>query len=684
MAHLSPEAQAAAGAGAIIGRSFSPGVLAGIMDLPPAALDEPLQELVDNVVLEPPGERGLYDFRHQLLRDVLYRTIPAAERRRFHARAGEFGAQLEGASEIHASVHYERAGLRREAFEAAVVGAREASRMSAHRESFELYARAVANMPDDLADADRGALFDAYALEATTIEGYAIAEPLWDRARDAYTAAGMRIKAAETRIAVLYIWRREARSFAQAPGARRGARRRNRTAAGGGSARDGAPSAAGGVARIHLESLDLDAARATIRDMRRSTEISGNDRGDVMENDLLEAEVDILEGDLGAGFDTISESAYGARDAGYENVALTSFRDGAVLAFRMMDRDRADRLLDDGVRYAESTDQSHCRNVMAATSGLLRGPTGSGPQPREIARQTIADHGSRRSVVTARWAVGYVAMGRGAFRSQKRSWVRPSRSGRRAARSTSSCHRSGGWPRPRSWPTSQTAPPSTAAVHSRSARAIGERALLVPFVVTGVRAEQAAGRPSGAAAWLDACTEHLAPLAAVAQPALDHGRGLVAMAAGSTGIARVALEAAVQGWTDRGRVWEATWARLDLAECLGRLNRFADSMALTVEARATASRLDSRPLAQRADVLHRNGRARVPAEEPWRPLTAREFAVARLISEGLTNGEIASELSIAPKTASSHVEHILAKLGASRRAEIAAWATAVVPADNRR
>jgi DNA-binding CsgD family transcriptional regulator len=58
-------------------------------------------------------------------------------------------------------------------------------------------------------------------------------------------------------------------------------------------------------------------------------------------------------------------------------------------------------------------------------------------------------------------------------------------------------------------------------------------------------------------------------------------------------------------------------------------------------------------------------------------LTAREFAVARLITEGLTNGEIATELSIAPRTASSHVEHILAKLGAARRAEIAAWANEV-------
>ncbi len=684
IAHLSPEAQAAAGAGAIIGRSFSLDVLAGIMDLPPAALDDPLQELVDNVVLDAPGERGLYDFRHQLLRDVLYRTIPAAERRRFHARAGEFGAQLEGASEIHASVHYERAGLRREAFEAAVVGAREASRMSAHRDSFELYARAVANMPDDLTDADRGALFDAYALEATTIEAYAIAEPLWDQARDAYAAAGMPIKAVEVRIAVLYIWRREARSFARRQALAEELDVEFERLPAGAEREPVHHQLLSEWARIHLESLDLDAARATIRDMRRSTEITGNPGGDVMENDLLNAEVDILDGHLGAGFDTISKSAYGARDAGYENVALTSFRDGAVLAFRMMDRDRADRLLDDGVRYADSTDQSHCRNVMAATSGLLSWANGEWTAAAEIARQTIADHGSQRSVVTARWAVGYVALGRGALA------VADTELG--AALAVGEESGTIDLILPPLWGLAEAAlladQPERAATGCRDAferaRASGERALFVPFVVTGVRAEQASGRPSAAAAWLDACAEHLAALPAVAQPALDHGRGLVAMAVGSTGIARVALEAAVQGWTDRGRIWEATWARLDLAECLGRLNRFADSMALAVEARETASRLDSRPLAQRADVLHRNARARVPAEEPWRPLTAREFAVARLVTEGLTNAEIATELSIAPKTASSHVEHILAKLGASRRAEIAAWATAVVPSDQPR
>ena len=70
-------------------------------------------------------------------------------------------------------------------------------------------------------------------------------------------------------------------------------------------------------------------------------------------------------------------------------------------------------------------------------------------------------------------------------------------------------------------------------------------------------------------------------------------------------------------------------------------------------------------------------RGRAPDDEPWRPLTSREFEVARLIGEGMTNAEIADALDIAPKTASSHVEHILAKLGASRRAEIATWASTV-------
>ena len=79
----------------------------------------------------------------------------------------------------------------------------------------------------------------------------------------------------------------------------------------------------------------------------------------------------------------------------------------------------------------------------------------------------------------------------------------------------------------------------------------------------------------------------------------------------------------------------------------------------------------------RADELARLARGRAAQDEPWRPLTTREFEVAKLIADGLTNAEIAAELTISPKTASAHVEHILAKLGGTRRAEIAAWTAAI-------
>lgn len=57
------------------------------------------------------------------------------------------------------------------------------------------------------------------------------------------------------------------------------------------------------------------------------------------------------------------------------------------------------------------------------------------------------------------------------------------------------------------------------------------------------------------------------------------------------------------------------------------------------------------------------------------PLTAREQEVTALVAQGLTNREIAEQLVIAPRTAEAHVEHILAKLGFTSRAQIRAWAS---------
>jgi predicted ATPase/DNA-binding CsgD family transcriptional regulator len=55
------------------------------------------------------------------------------------------------------------------------------------------------------------------------------------------------------------------------------------------------------------------------------------------------------------------------------------------------------------------------------------------------------------------------------------------------------------------------------------------------------------------------------------------------------------------------------------------------------------------------------------------PLTPREREVAVLVADGKTNREIAVLLVITERTADTHVQHILNKLGFNSRAQIAAW-----------
>ena len=55
-------------------------------------------------------------------------------------------------------------------------------------------------------------------------------------------------------------------------------------------------------------------------------------------------------------------------------------------------------------------------------------------------------------------------------------------------------------------------------------------------------------------------------------------------------------------------------------------------------------------------------------------LTGREVEVLRLLALGLTNKGIADALVISPKTASSHIEHIYAKIGVSNRARASMFA----------
>jgi DNA-binding CsgD family transcriptional regulator len=676
---LSPEAQAVARSGAAIGRCFVPEVLAGIMDVPVEALDDPLRELIDQQVLEPPGLRGLYDYRHQLLRDALYRSLPDGQRRRLHARAGEFGKELEGASEVHASVHYERAGMTMQAFRSALQGAELAAKLSSHRGAFELYQRAVHHMPADHALAEQADILAAFATEAAAIEEIDVCEWAAAEARERYARAGDPVSAADLLAHSTGMARRRARPLPE------------RTAAiqaglGEADALPAGPRTSRVRAQLCIElgyaaidAADLVGARDAVLAAREAAMEAGDDDL-VLWASSLEGMVDAIDGRVPEGLDRLAAVALDARERGFEDAGVTAYRDAAVAAARVMDYRRASTSIDEGLRYADAIEQSHCAHIMAATGSLVAWADGNWDEAVARGEHAVADRGCERGALMARWPLGYTALGRGESELALEHL--------RAAEASGQECGAPDFVLAATWGLAELSllAGDHADTIARSDEALelaqrtGERGRFVPFVVTGTRARLAAGRPADAERWLADATQQLGAVDWFATPAVDHAAGLLSLSAGSTGQARASLERAVRGWDGHGRTWESLWARLDLAGCLMRIGRFVDAASLISAVRTAAERLRSRPLLERVEELGRLNRGRDSEAPAWHPLTAREFEVARLIASGFTNAAIAVELSVAPKTISAHVEHILAKLGASRRTEIASWVATTAPA----
>ena len=391
--------------------------------------------------------------------------------------------------------------------------------------------------------------------------------------------------------------------------------------------------------------------------------------------------VDVIEGRIDTGLELMTSAAIASQAAGFEDAGITAFRNTSTSAIRAMEYRVAAASIAEGMRYGDKIQQSHCRHVMAGGGALLDWAAGRWDAAVASGGQELANPGCTRGKLGCEVALGYVAFGRGEY-DQARVLL-----GSALARGENS----GAIDLilPALWGLAETELHSgnAAAAAERCtdaferAVALGEKALLAPFAVTGIRAFLATGRPDAADRWAETIVAQIGGWSPNMRPAVDHVKGLAKLAAGSTGVAREMLEAAVHGWDDRGRIWEATWARLDLAGCLLRSNRVGEAAGVLAVAGEVTQRLGSPALLARTEELARAARSRGALDEPWRPLTGREFEVARLIADGLTNAEIAGELSISPKTASAHVEHILAKLAVARRAEIAAWVTTVSRTD---
>lgn len=129
---------------------------------------------------------------------------------------------------------------------------------------------------------------------------------------------------------------------------------------------------------------------------------------------------------------------------------------------------------------------------------------------------------------------------------------------------------------------------------------------------------------------------------------------------------------------DYGAVYEQAICRWRLGEALLGAERRDEATSVLRLADEVAARLDARPLRDALRKLARRGRVAltdgVEPREALDPFTPRERSVLRLVALGRTNRQVGDELFISEKTVSVHLSRIMAKLGATRRAEAVAIA----------
>ena len=149
----------------------------------------------------------------------------------------------------------------------------------------------------------------------------------------------------------------------------------------------------------------------------------------------------------------------------------------------------------------------------------------------------------------------------------------------------------------------------------------------------------------------------------------EHALGCVRLAAGDPSAAITSLRRAWNGWRDVEAPYEAARARVAIA-CACRALGDEDGASMELD----AAKLAFVDLGAATDIDRVDQLLGVEPIGLAGGLSAREREVLALVAAGRSNREIADALVISEKTVSSHVSHILTKLGVPSRTAAASYA----------
>ena len=664
-----------AAAAAVIGRSFDFDLLTTVTGTSADEVDRCLRSLQSIYLVQARHDGVTFEFRHALIRDALYGEVPLPRRRQLHEQVANAGVNR-GYSNAFVSAHLDQATLGPQAYLHAVLAAREAADVSSHREAFQLYRRALRNLPPDTAQGEHAELLTALGAEAAAIddneaavEAYKGAHALWTRDGDRLAAAAvipalvavghLLGEALETRVRRVEL---ALLTLEATPGAD--------------TVRAELLSA---LAAAYMLDRRLDEAIEYGEQSRALSNSTGNDKdNDVGLNTAATLGSVLLFAGDDEGWQLLADAVTKSVAMYNETAAARSYRMAGTSASVLVEYDRAQKWLADGIAYADAAELWNHRSYMAAHLAHVQWARGDWDSAQETAERAMADgRGGITTRITAQYVLGYLAMGRGELELA----VELLSEALAAGESMGELQRVS----PPLWGLAEVA--GIRADHERAVELcergfsasgqVADAAYLFPYLVTGTRSYIAMGDPAAARQWVDRVEAALLQRALQGTlPAITHAHGLLQMSAGDNVAAGRSLATARADWRKRRRFWEGNLATLDQARSALAIRRYADVAALAAAARIEAERVGANVLLAAADELAAQAHPARPTQ-PWHPLSEREYSVASLVAAGLTNRQIAVELTVSPKTVSAHVEHILAKLGASRRTEIAAWAARV-------
>jgi DNA-binding CsgD family transcriptional regulator/tetratricopeptide (TPR) repeat protein len=661
-----------ASAAAVIGRSFDFDLLVTASERDASTVERCLRRLQDAYFVVA-GAATTYDFRHALIRDTLYAQTGPVRRRRLHLRVATEAANR-AYPDSFVSAQFELANATPEAYEYATRAGRDAAAVSAHGEAFELFGRAVRNRPADLPVSEQASLLIAYGDEAAAMDHNTIASASYQTAYDLLSSAGDTTGAADVvprQAAVAHLLgegldARTARIGRALDSLRRG------------SANDAVRvRLLGAMAAAYMLDRRLDDA---IRFAEEGRELSQRISDEATELDITTTlgSVLVFAGAMAGGWALLEYAVDRAIHQRREAESARGYRMVGSSASALVEYERATTWLGRGIGYAERVELWNHRHYMAAHLAHVQWATGEWDAAWQTAEHALADgRGGITTRITALYVLGYVAMGRGDFVVATEYLTEALELGERMRELQRIS--------PPLWGLAEVAllGDEYDVAIERCERGyalsadVADAAYLFPYLLTGVRARLASGDQAGAEEWSVRVGKALSNRAIPGTlPAIDHAYGLIRQAAGDLGVARASLGRACEAWRERARYWEGAWSIVDRARVAFAERRRAEAIRLVAEVRAAVSPAGAISVFQAADRLMANG-AGDRSAPAWHPLTAREFQVARLIGEGMTNPQIGAALGLSPKTVAAHIEHILTKLSASRRTEIATWTVSV-------